>query len=91
MDEAEQILQRIAKSKNVSHSGYFLLAQRDPDVQNGNRPLKETSIELDTKPFQATEGSSPSEKPPLEDLGTATTAAESHQQLAKKSKFRDTS
>ncbi|XP_038044550.1 organic cation transporter protein-like [Patiria miniata] len=51
VEEAEKILQRIAKSKNISHPGYFLLAQQDPDLQNGNRleKIKENSIELETK------------------------------------------
>ncbi|XP_038044551.1 organic cation transporter protein-like [Patiria miniata] len=49
VEEAEKILQRIAKSKNISHPGYFLLGQQDPDLQNGNKPSKVDAIELEIK------------------------------------------
>ncbi|XP_022080126.1 organic cation transporter-like protein [Acanthaster planci] len=48
IEKAEKFLQRIAKSKNINLSGNFLLAQQDPDVQNGNKPLSENAIELET-------------------------------------------
>ncbi|XP_022080074.1 organic cation transporter protein-like [Acanthaster planci] len=79
VDEAEKILQRIAKSKNIYHVGYFLLAQRDPDVQNRNAPLNGNAIELETKPSREADGWDP-EKPPLEDLDSPTYFAESRRQ-----------
>ncbi|XP_038044780.1 organic cation transporter protein-like [Patiria miniata] len=79
VEEAEEILQRIAKSKNISHTGYFLLDQQDPDLQNGNQPSKVDAIELETKPALENEGSNP-EKPPLEDQDSVPAVDDSKRQ-----------